>query len=318
MKKKVISIIVFSRDRALQLDATLSSFFRHCEDAADIPVNILYKATSEKHNFQYLQLISEYADKKNVYFNREKKFRTDTLTLITHSMDPGVRTLIYLFILKFGIRARNITRNLLTPKFYNFIVFLVDDNLFISDFCIHDAVEQLVKQEKAIGFSLRLGKNTTYCYMRGRNQTLPEFIEISPGILEYEWQKCQDDFYHVLEISSSIYRIKDIFPAIHFSWFATPNQLEAQLAQYRDKLSSLPKMLCYENSVTFCNPVNKVQTEFMNRSGEELLYSSEKLSDLFALGARIDIASFDGFSPNSCHQEVPMKFVNPLTKKPIV
>jgi len=46
-------VLVFSRDRAMQLDATLRSFFLHCEDPERADVMVLYRATTPTHAEQY-------------------------------------------------------------------------------------------------------------------------------------------------------------------------------------------------------------------------------------------------------------------------
>jgi hypothetical protein len=313
----VISVIIFSCDRALQLDATLRSFFRHCTDSVNIPIYILYKVSSEAHTTQYIQLIENYRENKNVHFFHEKNFRKDTLHIISLCMDPCIKTSIYRWTIKLGYRFKLFSKLFLAQNPGYYLTFLVDDNIFVRDFLIKQASGQLEKFNETLGFSLRLGRNTTYCYMQDRTQPLPDFEEVTPGILAYDWQTSQMDFNHVPEVSSSIYRIKDIFPAIHFNWFVTPNQLETCLVNYRPKMSDLPKFLCYETSVTFCNPINKVQEEFLNRSSQKSAYSADNLSVFFGKGSRIDVATYDGFIPNSCHQEMPLRFISSPDIEPI-
>ena len=52
---------------------------------------------------------------------------------------------------------------------------MVDDNIFVKDFLLKEIIEALDRNPRAIGFSLRLGRNTGYCYMQGRDQSLPPF-----------------------------------------------------------------------------------------------------------------------------------------------
>jgi hypothetical protein len=66
--------------------------------------------------------------------------------------------------------------------------------------------------------------------------------------------------------------------------------------------------MCFEQSVTFCNPVNIVQTLYPNRVGEHIYYSVEELLERFERGERIDIQAYNGFVPNACHQEVSLHF----------
>jgi len=70
----------------------------------------------------------------------------------------------------------------------------------------------------------------------------------------------------------------------------------------------MPSLLCFENSVAFCNPINIIQEQVINRSGVNYEYSTDRLAQLFADGYRIDIGAYTGFIPNSCHQEVELVF----------
>jgi hypothetical protein len=46
-------ILVFSKDRALQMDATLLSFFSRCNGAASVDIVVLFKTSSPFHETQY-------------------------------------------------------------------------------------------------------------------------------------------------------------------------------------------------------------------------------------------------------------------------
>ena len=161
----------------------------------------------------------------------------------------------------------------------------------------------------AIGFSLRLGENTTYCYVFRHTQTLPEFKRTDRNILIFNWTHSEYDFGYPLEISSSIYRTQQIQSLLHQFYFNGPNQMESGLftRSFRFK-SSHPILLCYQKSVAFSIPVNKVQSLVPNRSGENYEYSKENLALKFDDGYRMAIEDLNDFIPHSCHQEVAINF----------
>jgi len=72
--------VIFSKDRPMQLDATLSSLFLHCEDVENTTINVLFTSSSEKVKNQYQQLISLYKDV--VVFTEEMDFQNDLLNII--------------------------------------------------------------------------------------------------------------------------------------------------------------------------------------------------------------------------------------------
>jgi hypothetical protein len=73
--------------------------------------------------------------------------------------------------------------------------------------------------------------------------------------------------------------------------------------------SGKPELLCFQQSVAFCAPLNKVQSVLDNRSGSSEQYSSEALNRMFLEKMRIDIDRLNGFTPNSAHQEIELPLV---------
>ena len=59
-KRYSIIGLVFSKDRALQLQATIESFLLHCSE--DVEICVLYKATNELHQEQYENLQAKFPD----------------------------------------------------------------------------------------------------------------------------------------------------------------------------------------------------------------------------------------------------------------
>lgn len=88
--------------------------------------------------------------------------------------------------------------------------------------------------------------------------------------------------------------------------FSGPNELESVLAS-TDPVGQ-PWLLCFEQSVAFCNPVNVVQDVYPNRSGTNTAYSSDTLRRRFANGERVRVEAYDGYVPGGCHEEVELVF----------
>jgi glycosyltransferase involved in cell wall biosynthesis/predicted SAM-dependent methyltransferase len=266
--------VIFSKNRAMQLDAALKSFYSHCSDPGEIKMNVLY-AVSGRHAEQYKQLAAEYAD---VNFIKEDNFRTQLLNIVNGT---------------------------------DYILFLVDDNIFVNDLSMAEIIKSLNENTDSIGFSLRLGRNTGFCYPKNSIQHLPHFSQVKPGILIYDWTTAHLDFNYPLEVSSSLYRTSEVLPVLEKAQYKNPNTLEGVFAEVRGYYAGhRQKLLCFESSAAFCIPVNKVQEDVPNRSGSDAAYDAESLADMFDRGERIDISVFNGFVPSACHQEVELKFEN--------
>ena len=296
--------VIFSRDRAMQLDAALTSLSRYCAEAQELSIEVLYAASSPVFAKQYQALEKNWRGALRLRFHQEYAFRTDLLTIlgaeVTHSR-------------RFFCR-----QSLVSEAVAPYVLFLVDDNIFCRPFSIAAATEALEARPRAIGFSLRLGRNTTYCYTRDSQQRVPQLESIGPGILAFGWTSAEGDFGYPLEVSSSVYRGAQVARILAGLAFSNPNTLEAQFANSarRRWTRRLPELLCFEQSATFCNAVNKVQTVYDNRAGAEVELSAHELARRFDSGLRIDTDAFADFTPNSCHCDVPFSFVQAAVDDP--
>lgn len=227
--------VVFSKDRALQLRATLESLLLRCTDAAEeLRVRVLYKACGEMHRRQYDSLKESFPQ---VEFVAETDFRIQLLRLLAD-----------------------------TP----YVLFLVDDNIFYRDFSLGGVLECLEAAPGAVGFSLRLGRNTTYCHTQDAPQRVPGCTVLRDNVLCCRWRGADHDFGYPLEVSSSVYRTAHMLALLHDMPFTNPNLLEAGLSRRTGAVEdSFPQLLFFDRSVTFCNPLNRVQDTFANRVADE-------------------------------------------------
>lgn len=290
--------LIFSKDRALQLDATLASFFRLVADALATELVVLYRASSARHASQYDVLMRQYADR--VRFIRETSFRRQVLQILKQPSRParsGERD-----FLKSGFGRQKVGSSA-NPQ--DEILFLVDDCIFVRPFRLETASQSLNANPDAVGFSLRLGTNTTDCYAFNRPQSLPEFAALAGGFLKFRWAGADGDFAYPFEISSSLYPFGLAGDLISRLEFKNPNALESKMAaEARRFTRTTPALLCYPQSVAFSTPLNRVQEVFANRTGEAEQYSTERLADVFDQGRRIITGALEGFVPSACHQEV--------------
>lgn len=304
--EKNTTVLVFSKNRAMQLDALLRSYLLHCQDSHRSNIIVLYDTTSSHYQKQYDRLKEIYQG--SVCFKLQKKFRKDVLTLIS-PQQRGVKKWINSFRISLPNWLNGLisTNAKVSPDQYT--LFLVDDTVFIRDFYLEDIISVLESQTEIIGFSLRLGDNTTYCYPMQSEQCLPDFTLYRNNFYIFTWYSSNLDFGYPFELSSSLYRSEMIFNYLLQLSFWNPNSLEAKMAggawQFHQKY---PYLACYKKSVAFSIPVNKVQNEFPNRYGVDYSNSIEELSQRFDEGEVIDINKFTGFVPKACHQEVELSF----------
>ena len=270
--------IIFSKDRPLQLDATIRSLRLHCPEIEQARISTLYFASSPAFESAYSVLKVQHPD---VEFIQESDFKADLCAIVA---DAGS------------------------------IFFLVDDVLVVGPLPLARGIAELAAQPDLIGFSFRLGRNTTYCYTKDKPQALPEFEDPGSDALYFDWTSAELDFGYPIEVSTSVYRASDIGPLLRDLPYSNPNTLETELsAQVGTFSGSKPRLACLPQSVAVSVPVNLVQTAWDNRVGSDDDLGAGALLDRYLRGERLDIEPYSGVVPNACHQELDFAYITDET-----
>lgn len=271
--------IIFSKDRPLQLDACLRSLKLHCQDIDALAVHVLCKASTPAFGEAYRELI---AATTWAIFHPEQEFERDVRALLDGC---------------------------------EHVLFVVDDTIFVRDFRVDDLLAALGEFPEAIGFSLRLGEHTVYCYPTASEQHVPRMTSLSvaerPWCRSWTWAHAEGDFGYPLEVSSSLYRADDVLRALRSDTFANPNALELALANAVHRFAEIrPVLLCAApHSLAFSLPLNRVQTTHANRASESTALNAEALLEVWQRGARVNVAAYAAYTPRSCHEEAPLFLV---------
>ena len=102
-------VIVFSKNRAMQLDLCLRSFFKYCQDdLKSYDMVVLWTADNQEHKSAYYYL--DYMNRNKCLFYKERDFKDDLLWFVED---------------------------------YKFTMFIVDDCVFTNNFSISKAKELL-------------------------------------------------------------------------------------------------------------------------------------------------------------------------------
>jgi hypothetical protein len=294
-----LQVVIFSKDRPMQLHATLASFILHCQDIRDANIGVLHVSTSQKYANGYKVLQSEFSFLPSLSWICEHDFKRDLIRLVS-GVEPASSRSHPLLARGLGASGFEADR---------FVLFLVDDTLFVRPFSLAAITSALTMHPAALAFSLRLGVNTTFCYSRSSPQRLPRFGSAGDRSLRFRWVFAEADFGYPLEVSSSVFRVDDLMGWLRVLPYSNPNRLEQRLAASRYLFGFChPDLLCFDRSVAFCAPVNKVQTVLPNRSGQSIPYSSDALHVLFDQGLRIDVQALAAFEPYAAHQEIVFPF----------
>lgn len=224
----MINIVVFSKDRPLQLDLFLRSFSTFVSEAQNYQINVLYTYSSDSFKKGY-DILIEYTY-SNVNFVKEVDFKQDTIRLINED-NP-------------------------------YTVFFVDDIIFKEPFKFFDDKMNMFISNKSIAcVSLRLHPHLTYCYAEGREMKQPVFDKNNI----FNWTTEKGDYGYPMSQDGHIFRTEQIRQFHIDLEYNAPNTLEGRLHTQRKKMP--PLMICYDKSKIVNNPINRVQFASINRCG---------------------------------------------------
>jgi len=132
----MIDCLIFSSDRAMQLDLLLRSM-----EKKFFNINIIYKSSNDKFERGYDKLIKENSI-NNINWVKEKNFKKNVLEVLQNSKNE-------------------------------YFCFFTDDDVFFEKLNI-EKVEKQMNNDDIFCFSLRLGENTKKCYtMNTTNVLIP-------------------------------------------------------------------------------------------------------------------------------------------------
>lgn len=281
--------IVFSMDRAMQLDALLGSYVENVTNPAR--AHILYRATTKAHQEAYADVFKKYASiiASVVLQEQRETFREQLLDILE------------------GIHSEK-------------MFFLVDDDLFVEKFDLDDLVRI---DTRYVIPSLRMGANLSESYMLQQLQAKPHFYRWSglcsladesdmfisetnrDDLLSWIWDQGIHDWAYPLSVDGHIFSTAEMVALTKYTEFNSPNTFEGNLQRYSDFFKHRIGV-CYRKSRLVNIPCNKVQTDNANIHGD--IHQDELLLN-WQHGLQIDYQSLYGMDNKSAHQEIALTFI---------
>ena len=223
-------VVVFSKDRPLQLKALIESYQYYCEDP--VKLNIIYNASDHDYQNAYDSLFDELKEFISLTVKDNIGFRNSLL---------------------------NVFEALYQPKMY----FLVDDLIFKKRFCTKD----FLKFDRSYIPSLRMGTHLKKSYTQQKNQSLPILDKINKSQYSWFYSKSELDWAYPLSVDGHIFFRDEIEIMVNALDFKAPNSFEAKLQKF-NRLYKKKIGVCEEVSIILNIPCNKVQVENENISGD--------------------------------------------------
>jgi hypothetical protein len=280
--------IVFSMDRALQLEGLLASYVANVTNPA--PLHVLYRASTSAHHAAYVEALSRFGDviaSVSVQKLRES-FREQLLQVLGRIACSRV-------------------------------FFLVDDDLFVERF---DLDELLAIDTRIAVPSLRLGTNLTRSYVVQQPQPLPPLyrwtgtgagaLDSATGddratrndLLCWRWSEGIHEWAYPLSVDGHIFGVSEIDTIARHCSFDSPNTFENSLQEFAELF--LPRLgVCHRKSRMLNLPVNKVQADVANLHGD--VHQDDLLRE-WQRGFRLDHEALYQIDNESAHQELKISF----------
>lgn len=269
-----VDLIIFSKDRPLQLYALLESLATQAKGFHDIAV--LCHAKNDRVAHAYKQVEQAFPTVDFIYQSRENPrgdFKRLLCSLVDHSHA-------------------------------NYLIFAVDDIIVTDSFDIEECAK-LLEQTKAYGFYLRLGKDITGCFMERRETGLPQFYPVQGGVgVIWHFDTGQGDWRYPNTVDMTLYPKATVVKACHQLNYHSPNTFEGTWCGYVNlKMSGL----CFETSKIINIPMNLVQTDWKNLMTNT--FTADQLLDLFEKGQKIDVAALHKFPHKAPHVAAVPTFI---------
>jgi len=226
----MIEILIYSKNRPLQLYSLLESLYEMTDANISSNVSVIHRYDKE-YNESIEEIKSSF---KNVNFVEQQDFKNDTTKVLESS------------------------RN-------DYCMFLVDDIIFKDRTSLGNIVQILKNNPDIVTYSLRLGLQLNFCYPLNSHQPIPNGNVIN-GIFVWDWRNSIGDWNYPLSLDGHIFRKSSVASWINRINFNNPNQLEDRLQHLKNEITGY--CVCSTFSTIVNLPLNRVQDEYKNRNEE--------------------------------------------------
>jgi hypothetical protein len=275
-----MNVVVFSKDRAAQLDLLLSSMEHHDGLFAHNTV-VLYACSNERHKAGYGAVMHRHP---TVKFRRESSFTDDLIgafdPLELHSM------------------------------------MLVDDCVFTGRLDQAQARACLSRAD-VLCYSPRLSPGHSYSYTLGRPVVKPIFTSSGPSF-SWAWPGADAEFGYPFSVDGHVFRTRDLLAVLcGVANYTSPNTLEAAGASAAAQgafpaFRSCTSMACPAKPCLVNNAENMVQSDYPNRHGGGDVGA---VNERFMAGGRLSVEAFEGLDEGRCHVCYPLAWEGEPLKK---
>lgn len=275
----MIPLLIFSKDRACQLDLLIRSVYKHCPQLMPY---VVWKATDAEYKTGYEVLMDRYILS---FFREETKIQSDLVDFLQNlSYNTG-----------------------------DLFALATDDTVFYRSLFFSDKeIEDLLDNE-TFTVSLRMGLNNTIQNYQTCEKQVPInfYDEITTQLVHPKWIKWNWLSYpphsnpgYPMGQDMHIYRKRDFLEQLLFP-IESMRQVESDMVNDRNRIEK-EFMVSPYYSVAVNIPANNSQEPFIENEFNS--YSLKELNDRFLGGQEIDLEEIEKTEVVGCHQPINYSF----------
>lgn len=264
----MLDLMIFSKNRALQLYALLESIEKYT-NPRDVTVNVLHK-----YEGVHAETLAEIKQRfQSCNFIEEINFKEHVEEFLSA---PGTVA-----------------------------AFLTDDIILKEHVDILQIEQIMLSNPGTLGFSLRLGLHVYDCYALNKEQPVPLGNVYPPNLFVWNWRDAKMDWEYVFSVDGHIFRKGHLREWSSLIDYHHPNSYEESLQACRG-IRELPQsMVCFVTSRLVNLPINRVQDSHQNRCGD---IDSSYLLEKWNAGLCLDIDRYHRVLNKGVHSELELFF----------
>lgn len=261
--KSGATCIIFSRNRALQLEALMRSIEKYSKSSFEV---IVQYSCSSAHRKSYDELIEQFKSYVNYTFIEEQTF---------------------------SLRLKEVIKSIRTKHLF----FLVDDQVFVRPFDIEEVLSVMTNNSF---FSLRLGRAITDFGIFERKLE-PKYL-IKGNFLEWSWKRNKDqkDWGYQFSVDGTVYKSIDVLRGAMSIPFRAPNSFEDNMNSVF-LFRSDNKGISYRQPVVINLIINASRQEKEYEHFESGEYSTDDMLKLWRSGVRFSLEKISSIAFFSTH-----------------
>lgn len=272
----MLQIIIFSFNRAIQLDTLLTSFCKHWK-APVCKVDVIYNTSNEFFQEGYNLLMKKFENHSDIHFHKEEKgCKPYKVSEIIGSVRNVKRILKNPRIRHPKTNFRPLLIEVMENDDAKEVMFMTDDAMFINDVNVTDDIVQwLETSPRHRQISLRLGV--------GMNQQPVNVSVGKDGLIKWNMRDVDHmtNWGYRFSVDAHVYAKRLVLDFYKKYIFINPNTLEGYIEDRLCKNGLVEEACCFQKPMLLSFPINMVQKEADN---ESLGVDCEKLNQMYLDG----------------------------------